>query len=212
MWRGARTVGLASAHRAVRGGCSCPICQPRPRPPHPRTSARARRPPAAHTTTHPPKYSVLPTHPPPTKRRASDGHGTMTFANGDEYVGEWRQDLRHGRGSFTFAARQRRREPAPLKAGPRGRTGRGLTAQEAVRRVPAWRRRQVLGAHCEKRCTLVCPACCRYKGVWEAGVPRCGAYCEVRPAPPGAPGSLPCVELAEAEGGLQAAAGAVGGG
>ena len=28
--------------------------------------------------------------------------GTITFANGDKYVGEWKDDKQHGQGTFTF--------------------------------------------------------------------------------------------------------------
>jgi hypothetical protein len=29
--------------------------------------------------------------------------GTFTFANGDKYVGEWKDDKQHGQGTYTFA-------------------------------------------------------------------------------------------------------------
>ena len=30
-----------------------------------------------------------------------DGHGTMYYKNGDKYVGQWKQDLPHGKGILT---------------------------------------------------------------------------------------------------------------
>ena len=32
-----------------------------------------------------------------------NGYGTATYANGDKYVGEYKDDKRHGQGTFTFA-------------------------------------------------------------------------------------------------------------
>ena len=32
-----------------------------------------------------------------------DGHGTYTFANGDEYVGDWKAYQMHGHGIYTYA-------------------------------------------------------------------------------------------------------------
>jgi hypothetical protein len=29
-----------------------------------------------------------------------EGHGSMAFANGDKYVGNWRNELQHGVGIF----------------------------------------------------------------------------------------------------------------
>ena len=31
------------------------------------------------------------------------GQGTYTYANGDKYVGEWKDDKRYGQGTFTAA-------------------------------------------------------------------------------------------------------------
>ena len=31
------------------------------------------------------------------------GQGTMTWANGDKYVGEWKDAKRHGKGTGTYA-------------------------------------------------------------------------------------------------------------
>ena len=31
-----------------------------------------------------------------------NGYGTYTYANGDKYVGEWKDDKRYGQGTFTF--------------------------------------------------------------------------------------------------------------
>lgn len=31
------------------------------------------------------------------------GQGTHTYANGDKYVGEWKDDMRHGQGTATLA-------------------------------------------------------------------------------------------------------------
>ena len=31
------------------------------------------------------------------------GEGTWTFADGEKYVGEWKDDKRHGLGKYTFA-------------------------------------------------------------------------------------------------------------
>jgi hypothetical protein len=36
---------------------------------------------------------------------------------------------------------------------------------------------------------------CRYDGIWQEGVVKCGSYSEVQPAPAGALGALPCIEL-----------------
>jgi hypothetical protein len=39
--------------------------------------------------------------------------------------------------------------------------------------------------------------CYRYDGLWHQGSPRCGTYSEIQPAPPGAPGSIPNIELSD---------------
>ena len=31
------------------------------------------------------------------------GHGTFTYANGDKYVGEWKDGNKNGQGTYTFA-------------------------------------------------------------------------------------------------------------
>ena len=31
------------------------------------------------------------------------GQGTYTYANGDKYVGEWKDGVMHGQGTFTWA-------------------------------------------------------------------------------------------------------------
>ncbi len=31
------------------------------------------------------------------------GQGTYNFANGDKYVGEWKESLFHGQGTYTYA-------------------------------------------------------------------------------------------------------------
>ena len=36
------------------------------------------------------------------------GQGTNTFADGYKYVGEWKDDKPHGQGTFTFASRKRK--------------------------------------------------------------------------------------------------------
>ncbi|GBF87927.1 MORN repeat-containing protein [Raphidocelis subcapitata] len=95
---------------------------------------------------------------------------------GDVYEGMWSGDLRNGHGTMTFA--------------------------NGDEYVGEWRDDLKHGAG---SFTYTARGR-RYDGVWEAGVPRCGAYCEVRPAPPGAPGSLPCVQLAAPDGVLQRAA------
>ena len=33
----------------------------------------------------------------------SDGQGTMTYGNGDKYVGEWINDKKHGQGTYTYS-------------------------------------------------------------------------------------------------------------
>lgn len=38
---------------------------------------------------------------------------------------------------------------------------------------------------------------CRYDGVWHQGSAKCGSYSEVHPAPPGARGALPNLELCD---------------
>lgn len=44
------------------------------------------------------------------------------------------------------------------------------------------------------------PSCvCRYDAVWHQGTAKCGSYSQVQPAPPGAPGSLPNIELCDPE-------------
>lgn len=48
--------------------------------------------------------------------------------------------------------------------------------------------------------------------MWHEGTPRCGTYSEIQPAPPGAPGSIPNVELADLQGVLQDAAAAAAAG
>jgi hypothetical protein len=48
----------------------------------------------------------------------------------------------------------------------------------------------------------------RYDGIWQEGVVKCGSYSEVQPAPPGAPGALPCIELCSPAGVLQEGAAA----
>ena len=37
------------------------------------------------------------------KNNLADGQGTYTYASGSKYVGEWKNDVRHGQGTFTFA-------------------------------------------------------------------------------------------------------------
>jgi len=32
-----------------------------------------------------------------------NGQGTLTYSNGDRYVGEWRNGKKHGKGSYTYA-------------------------------------------------------------------------------------------------------------
>lgn len=52
---------------------------------------------------------------------------------------------------------------------------------------------------------------CRYDGIWHQGTARCGTYTEIQPAPPGAPGSIPNIELFSPEEVLQEAAAAAAG-
>ena len=40
---------------------------------------------------------------------------------------------------------------------------------------------------------------CRFDGIWHNDVPKCGEYRELEPAPPGAPGSIPNVEVVAPE-------------
>jgi hypothetical protein len=51
------------------------------------------------------------------------GHGTLTLANGDFYEGEWHEGLKHGAGSFTYAARGRRRVAMRARPCARGHAG-----------------------------------------------------------------------------------------
>ncbi len=37
------------------------------------------------------------------KGNCSSGQGTATYANGDKYVGEWKDDKRHGQGTGSLA-------------------------------------------------------------------------------------------------------------
>ena len=39
-----------------------------------------------------------------TEGNCTDGQGTMTYADGDKYVGEWLNDKRTGQGTYTFAS------------------------------------------------------------------------------------------------------------
>lgn len=59
---------------------------------------------------------------------------------------------------------------------------------------------------------LRCAHTCRYDGVWNNGNPRCGTYSEIQPAPPGAPGSIPNIELSDPDDILQEAAAAAAAG
>lgn len=65
-------------------------------------------------------------------------------------------------------------------------------------------------------CSLTAPLAgrdaCRYDGVWCNGIAKAGSYSEVAPAPPGAPGALPNLELAEPAAVLAGAAADVLGG
>ena len=45
----------------------------------------------------------LPDCPSDTSVRWDNCFGTLTFANGAKYVGEWKDDKRHGQGTATFA-------------------------------------------------------------------------------------------------------------
>ena len=45
----------------------------------------------------------LPDCPSDTSVRWDNCFGTLTFANGAKYVGEWKDDKRHGQGNATFA-------------------------------------------------------------------------------------------------------------
>lgn len=47
---------------------------------------------------------------------------------------------------------------------------------------------------------------CRYDGVWQDGVAKCGSYSDVHPPAPGAAGNLPNLELADPAGVLHDAA------
>ena len=46
--------------------------------------------------------SVLPECPKDESLRFHNCFGTWTFANGDKYVGEWKDDLFHGQGTYTW--------------------------------------------------------------------------------------------------------------
>jgi hypothetical protein len=62
------------------------------------------------------------------------GHGTLTYANGDYFEGEWREGAKHGTGSFTYVSRGRRCDNGRMTLGAAaGRT----TAMPATRRVTA---------------------------------------------------------------------------
>ena len=37
------------------------------------------------------------------KGNCVNGKGTFTWANGDQYVGEWKYRKRHGQGTYTYA-------------------------------------------------------------------------------------------------------------
>ena len=37
------------------------------------------------------------------KGDCTNGYGTYTLANGDKYVGEWKEGKYHGQGTYTFA-------------------------------------------------------------------------------------------------------------
>jgi hypothetical protein len=49
----------------------------------------------------------------------------------------------------------------------------------------------------------------RYDGIWDRDSPKCGSYSELQPAAPGSHGAIPCLEVVNAEGVLQAAVTAV---
>ena len=85
----------------------------------------------------------------------------------DVYEGEFVADARHGVGSMTYGA-----------------TGDVYTGQWAHGR------REGEGSMVFARRGR------RFDGVWCGDAPRAGAYSEARPAPPGAAGALPTVELA----------------
>ena len=46
---------------------------------------------------------ALPNCPSDTSVRWDNCFGTYTFANGDKYVGEWKDDKKYGQGTYTFA-------------------------------------------------------------------------------------------------------------
>ena len=62
--------------------------------------------------------------------------------------------------------------------------------------LPRWPPRSCLTGPLAAACA---PAGCRFDGIWHNDRPTCGSYSEIEPAAPGAPGSLPNVELAEPE-------------
>ena len=47
--------------------------------------------------------SSLPNCPSYQSKRYHNCFGTYTLANGDKYVGEWRDSKQHGQGTYTFA-------------------------------------------------------------------------------------------------------------
>ena len=47
--------------------------------------------------------SSLPNCPSDVSARYHNCFGTTTIADGDKYVGEWKDDKRHGQGTYTFA-------------------------------------------------------------------------------------------------------------
>ena len=47
--------------------------------------------------------SSLPDCPSDQSKKYHNCFGTYTLANGDTYVGEWKDDKRHGQGTFIFA-------------------------------------------------------------------------------------------------------------
>lgn len=43
------------------------------------------------------------------KNDVRDGKGTFEYANGDKYVGDWKEDMQHGKGIYFFHGRPLRR-------------------------------------------------------------------------------------------------------
>lgn len=108
------------------------------------------------------------------------GPGTLMLASGDFFEGHWVNDVKHGPGTFFFLSK--------------GCRCVGVHTCHGV----CVRTRAAAGCSCSGRADT--PVCARrYDGVWHQGDAKRGSYSEVQPAPPGAPGALPNIELCSPE-------------